>query len=178
MRAKFGIAVIVSALTIVAISHSLGVSRAAASNSDDKAAIATLENRLTDAFNKMDPGAAMTFYMKDADAVYFEDVLPFQIKGWNSLNEGTRGFYKEMKVTQWQASVEALSVEVSGKLAAAHFIVPIKWTDKNGQHFERARGTHIFKKVDGKWLIWHEHLSVPFDPATGKAVLDASPSKD
>lgn len=178
MRAKFGIAVVISALTIVAVAHSLGVSRATASDSDDKAAIATLENRLTGAFNKMDPGAVMTFCMNDTDAVYFEDVLPFQLKGWNSLNKATRDFYQEMKVTQWHASVEALSVEVSGDLAAAHFIVPMRWTDKNGKHFERARGTHILKKVDGKWLIWHEHLSVPFDPATGKAVLDASPSKD
>ena len=175
MRAKFGIAVVISALTIVAVARHFGVSRALASEDDDKAQIATLEKGLTDAFNKMDPGAVMTFYMKDADAVYFEDILPFQIKGWDSLNKGTRDFYKEMKVTQWQASVEALSVEVSGDLAAGHFIVPIKWTDKYGKHSELARGTHIFKKVDGKWLIWHEHLSVPFDPATGKAVLEATP---
>ena len=28
------------------------------------------------------------------------------------------------------------------------------------------------RKTDGKWSLADQHLSVPFDPATGKAVLD------
>jgi quercetin dioxygenase-like cupin family protein len=49
------------------------------------------------------------------------------------------------------------------------------WTDKSGanSHRLRYRYTQILKRADGKWLIWHEHLSVPYDPETGKAVLDA-----
>jgi uncharacterized protein (TIGR02246 family) len=175
MRAKIGIAVVISALTIVAVAREFGVSRALASDDDDKAAIVTLERQLIAAFNKMDPGAVMSFYMDDKDVVFFEDTLPFQLKGTNALRKATEDVYKTLQVTQYHASVEALAVEVSGDLAAAHFFVPIRWTDKNGKHFERGRATHVFKKIDGKWLIWHEHFSVPFDPATGKAVLDATP---
>jgi ketosteroid isomerase-like protein len=116
--------------------------------------------------------------LDDKDAVFFEDSLPFQFKGVDSLRKFNEDFYQNLKVSQFHARVEAISIEVSGDLAAAHFILPITWTDNNGKHFERGRGTHVFKKIDGKWLIWHEHFSVPYDPTTGKAVLDAVPSKD
>jgi ketosteroid isomerase-like protein len=175
MRAKIGIAVVISALTIIAVARHFGMSRALASDDGSKAQIAALENRLVDAYTKMDVKAAMAFYVDDKETVFFEDTLPFQLKGLESLRNYNEGFYKNLKVTQFHPRLEAMSIVVSGDLAAAHFILPIKWTDKNGSHLERGRGTHIFKKIDGKWLIWHEHFSVPFDPATGKAVLDATP---
>ena len=175
MRARFGIAVVISALTIVAVARHFGVSRALASEDDDKAQIAALEDRLTDAYTKMDVKAAMAFYVDDKATVSFEDTLPFQLKGLEALAKYNEGFFKNLKVTKFHPRLEAMSIVVSADLAAAHFILPIQWTDKNGSHFERGRGTHIFKKIDGKWLIWHEHFSVPFDPATGKAVLDAKP---
>jgi ketosteroid isomerase-like protein len=87
-------------------------------------------------------------------------------------------FFQNPNLGRYHARAEAISVVVSGDLAAAHYIVPITWTDNHGTHFQRSRCTDVLKKIDGKWLIWHEHFSVPYDPTTGKAVLDASPSKD
>ena len=37
------------------------------------------------------------------------------------------------------------------------------------------RTTVCFRKIDGTWLITHEHNSVPFNPETGKASLDLAP---
>ena len=37
------------------------------------------------------------------------------------------------------------------------------------------RWTTCFQKIDGTWLIAHEQLSVPIDPASGKALLDLKP---
>lgn len=37
------------------------------------------------------------------------------------------------------------------------------------------RATFCLHRIDGKWQITHEHDSVPFDPATGKASLDLEP---
>jgi hypothetical protein len=31
------------------------------------------------------------------------------------------------------------------------------------------------RKIDGKWLIKHEHNSVPFDGKSGRALLDLKP---
>jgi ketosteroid isomerase-like protein len=79
-------------------------------------------------------------------------------------------------VSQFHAAMEGgIAVVVSGDLAAAHYIIVNNWTDKNGTHHQRSRYTQVLRKIGGKWLIWHEHFSVPYDPVTGKAVIDAKP---
>jgi ketosteroid isomerase-like protein len=37
------------------------------------------------------------------------------------------------------------------------------------------RATLCLRRIDGKWMIAHEHQSVPFDVETGKASLDLKP---
>jgi len=37
------------------------------------------------------------------------------------------------------------------------------------------RATSGVRKVDGKWLIVHDHISVPADFETGKALLELKP---
>ncbi|HEV7785554.1 MAG TPA: nuclear transport factor 2 family protein, partial [Thermoanaerobaculia bacterium] len=49
-------------------------------------------------------------------------------------------------------------------------------TGKDGKPLEVVfRFTDVLKKIDGKWLIVHEHLSVPVDPATGQADFLSKP---
>jgi ketosteroid isomerase-like protein len=37
------------------------------------------------------------------------------------------------------------------------------------------RVTTAYRRVKGRWMITHEHSSVPFDAHTGKAALDLEP---
>jgi ketosteroid isomerase-like protein len=37
------------------------------------------------------------------------------------------------------------------------------------------RTTVCFRKIDEKWMVTHEHNSVPFDVGSGKASLDFKP---
>jgi ketosteroid isomerase-like protein len=37
------------------------------------------------------------------------------------------------------------------------------------------RATLCFRKTNGKWVVTHQHLSAPFDPASGQASLDLKP---
>ncbi len=37
------------------------------------------------------------------------------------------------------------------------------------------RATTCYRKIDGKWMITHEHQSVPFNVENGKASLDLEP---
>ena len=37
------------------------------------------------------------------------------------------------------------------------------------------RYTEGLKKIGGQWRVVHEHISVPADMATGKAVMDLKP---
>lgn len=38
-----------------------------------------------------------------------------------------------------------------------------------------SRGTRIFRRIEGAWKMIHQHVSFPYDPATGRAVLDSKP---
>ena len=38
------------------------------------------------------------------------------------------------------------------------------------------RWTLGFRKIDGRWRVAHEHVSVPFDMESGKAMLDLKPA--
>ncbi|MFI7700767.1 nuclear transport factor 2 family protein [Nonomuraea sp. NPDC049480] len=40
-----------------------------------------------------------------------------------------------------------------------------------------SRGTRVFERSDGTWLMVHQHLSFPLDPATGEARTGLSPSR-
>jgi len=172
VKAKLVIATSV-ALAIVAMSWMVAGSYARASADSDKAEIAALNQRLAEAFNKRDINAMIACYVDDKDAIFYDDSIPFQHEGSSALRKYTQDLFETS--SQIHMEVEAISVVVSGDLAATHSTVPFSWTDKSGAHRERGRYTQVLKKVSGKWLIWHEHFSVPYDPTTGKAVLEARP---
>ena len=42
-------------------------------------------------------------------------------------------------------------------------------------HYRTARVTDGYRKINGKWLITLEHVSVPVDLETGKADINSKP---
>jgi ketosteroid isomerase-like protein len=52
----------------------------------------------------------------------------------------------------------------------------VKSTDKGGKKRDGGvRVTTSLRKIDGKWLVVHEHVSVPFDMTTGQAMMSLAP---
>lgn len=41
-----------------------------------------------------------------------------------------------------------------------------------------SRGTRIFRRIDGRWKMIHQHVSFPLDPAKGAACFDLKPDAD
>jgi len=69
-----------------------------------------------------------------------------------------------------------LSVTVDGKIGYGHSIQRTVLTGKDGKKYElTVRVTDGYRKINGKWLIAHEHVSVPVDLMTGKADLASKP---
>jgi ketosteroid isomerase-like protein len=72
--------------------------------------------------------------------------------------------------------ISDLSITTSGKLGFTHCILHATWNDKDGKEVKIAvRVTDGFQKIDGKWLIVHEHVSVPVDLNTGMADFASKP---
>jgi ketosteroid isomerase-like protein len=92
----------------------------------------------------------------------------------------------EAKWKNWLAVFEAfqqldyetrdLTISVSGDLAVVHAVNRISGTMNNGNTIGYwLRWTACFRRIDGDWLIAHDHVSVPTDFTTGQAKLDLKP---
>ena len=69
-----------------------------------------------------------------------------------------------------------MTVIADRDLAVAHLLSHTSGTQRNGAPLEMwLRLSLAFRKVDGKWLVTHEHSSVPFDPQSMKAAVDLKP---
>jgi uncharacterized protein (TIGR02246 family) len=72
--------------------------------------------------------------------------------------------------------VEELEVTVEGDLGVCSFAYHVSGTLQSGDEVDMwVRATLCCRRIDGTWKIVHDHESVPFDPSTGMAVLDATP---
>jgi uncharacterized protein (TIGR02246 family) len=109
------------------------------------------------------------------DVVYFDVVPPLQYVGSAAL----RG-----RFTQWldgydgPVAFEARQFAVSarGDMAVAHWLSRAAGTLKNGREVGAwVRATSCCERIDGGWLVTHEHISLPVDMRTGSAVADLVP---
>jgi ketosteroid isomerase-like protein len=72
--------------------------------------------------------------------------------------------------------VRELEVTAQGELAFVHGLNHVTGTMGNGHTTDMwVRWTACFRRIDGNWLIVHDHVSVPADLAHGKAVTNLAP---
>ena len=72
--------------------------------------------------------------------------------------------------------IHDLDVAAHGDVAFCHYLARYGATRLSGEeHTGWLRVTVCLRKVEGAWLIVHDHCSVPFDPQSGKAMLDLAP---
>ncbi|SCG45743.1 conserved hypothetical protein [Micromonospora echinaurantiaca] len=72
--------------------------------------------------------------------------------------------------------VPDLTIRVDGDLAVAWGLNRVHVRPADGPAVESwSRGTRVFARRDGAWLMVHQHLSYPYDPASGAARTDLHP---
>jgi uncharacterized protein (TIGR02246 family) len=160
-------------LALVAACVGCASAPVADTKAQDQAAIQALENKFQAAFDAKDINAIMALYTPDATMVVFDAVPPRQYTGWSAYKKDWENFFAafpgpaELKLTD-------LDVTVGGDIAYGHSIQHTIMTDKAGKKVEMTvRVTDGYKKVNGQWLISHEHVSVPVDFDTLKPDLDS-----
>jgi uncharacterized protein (TIGR02246 family) len=114
-------------------------------------------------------------------AGYASDVLSFDVV--DPLRYiGSDGIRARME--EWFASFQGtigidsrgLTIAADENVAFCHSLSHVDATTKVGGHLEMWwRETVCFRKIEGKWLITHQHSSVPFNVESGKASLDLKP---
>jgi ketosteroid isomerase-like protein len=69
-----------------------------------------------------------------------------------------------------------LDVSTNGELAFVHSLNHVTATLASGHITDMwLRWTACFQRIDGVWLVVHDHVSVPADLEHGQAVLNLSP---
>lgn len=130
-------------------------------------------DRWTKAFAKQDIDAIMALYADDV--VAYDVVPPLQYVGKVEYRTDYQQFLSQYE-GNLHVEVRDLHVGVTGDLAYAAGLELISGTLKNGQKSHVwLRFTSLFRKSDGRWLDFHDHVSVPADIESGKAMLDMQP---
>jgi len=72
--------------------------------------------------------------------------------------------------------VRDVHVSANDELAFCSFLYHVGGTLKTGAPVSMwVRATLCCRRMAGRWRIVHDHESVPFDPATGQALISLEP---
>jgi uncharacterized protein (TIGR02246 family) len=140
---------------------------------NDEAEIRQQIDRFVKAFRARDVNLMMSLYAPGM--VSFDIVPPLQDVGkdvYRKVWEETFALFQE----PIDIEICDLSITTGNDIAFSHKLLRLQATRTNGQktpYWERL--TFCFRKIDDKWMIAHEHVSVPADLKSGRAVLDLKP---
>lgn len=107
--------------------------------------------------------------------VSFEHTTPLQYTDLAEIREECRrGFDQAGDDFLW--TVPDLQVLVADDLAVAWGLNRMANRNADGtEDVTWSRGTRVFRRIDGTWMMVHQHVSFPFDVETGAAAMDLAP---
>jgi ketosteroid isomerase-like protein len=139
----------------------------------DEADIRQRIDQLVAAIRAMDLESLKPIYAPDI--VTFDIQAPLQRVGaqakWGNWADAFAALQPPLNY-----EVRDLAITVGGDVAFAHGFGRLSGTLKNGNRSGPwVRATFCFRKIDGNWLIAHDHVSVPLDFESGRALLNLEP---
>jgi len=139
----------------------------------DEADIRRQIDKAVEAVRAMDLEGVMSMYAPDI--VDFDIVLPLQHVGAEAKRKNWVDAFATYQPPLGY-EIRDLTITVGDNVAFGYSLNRVSGTLKNGQRSDVwLRWTACFRKIDGNWLIAHDHVSVPLDPESGRALLDLEP---
>ena len=145
------------------------------SNANDEAEVNASLQRLVAAVNAKDINGIMAYYTPDETLLVFDALPPRQYVGATAFRKDWEGFLAAYPSTIHAETID-WKTETEGNLAYGHGAFRTVGPGRDGNPLDlTVRVTDVYRKVNGKWLAVHEHVSWPVDLATGKADLSSKP---
>ena len=142
---------------------------------DSEAEVRQLLGRWEKAFRAKDVDGVMAVYASGNDWVAYDIVPPLQVAGAGNYRKNYAEFFAQYE-GPLDFEFRDLKIVAGGDVAFVHSLERVTGTLKGGQKSDLwMRATSGLQKRDGKWRIVHDHISVPADFATGKALLELKP---
>jgi ketosteroid isomerase-like protein len=105
--------------------------------------------------------------------VSFDIVPPLRYVGADNKR---RAWQEVSALSAFAYEVHDLNVTTHGELAFVHSLNHVNATLASGHITDLwLRWTACFRRIDGVWLVVHDHVSVPADLEHGHAVLNLTP---
>lgn len=109
------------------------------------------------------------------DILAFDVVNPLQCIGSDTSRERAAEWFSSFQGPIGH-EIRALDITAGEDVAFSHGLCHVDATTTGGMKVDMWwRTTICFCKINGKWMVTHEHNSVPFDVKSGKASLDLKP---
>ena len=170
------LALLLGTLAVALVAYGVALRSYAQTKTNDEAEIKALEERFISAFMAKDVEAIMKGYAPGAELVVFDVVPPRQYVGFDAYKKDWEDFFALFPGRVVVFEIKDLSITTDNKLGYGHSIQHTIMTKKDGSKMDlTVRVTDCYSKISGKWLIAHEHVSVPVDLDTGKADLSSKP---
>jgi uncharacterized protein (TIGR02246 family) len=152
-----------------------GGARGAAAQTKDEQEIRALVQRLVAAERTKNINEIMSVYVTDESLTVFDVTPPLQYVGAKAYRKDWEDFFAAFPGPV-EVEIGALSITPDGNLGFSHEIDRWSVTDKEGKRVTfTLRETYVYRKTNGRWLIVHDHASVPVDVTTGRAELSLKP---
>lgn len=143
-------------------------------------AVAARRNAWRETFERQDVDGMMSFYVPeiysyDLMAAPEADGLKLAFDGEAIWRRNWVAFF-DMFEDDLEVTIENLTVYQSGDIATVRGLTRLQGTMTSGQYVDMwSRETNVLRRIDGAWLVVHDHVSVPMDFATGQALTTLSP---
>jgi uncharacterized protein (TIGR02246 family) len=162
-------------MALASVTADAQTKNAAPTNVDDNEAqeIRGWIDRWTKAVTAKDIDRLMELYTDDV--VAYDVVPPLQYVGKAAYRADFQQFFAQYE-SDLRVETRDLHVGANGDLGYATGLQMISGTLKHGQKSGAwVRFTSLYRKANGKWLDFHDHVSVPVEIESGKALLDLKP---
>ena len=145
----------------------------ASRNAIDVAGVRERINKLVGAVRAMDLDGVKSVYAPDI--VSFDMAPPLRHVGAEAKWKNWAGLFAAFQNPVCY-EVHDLAINVSDDVAFAYSLNRVSGAFKDGRRADHwVRWTACLCKIDGAWLIAHDHVSVPLDVMSGRALLDLKP---
>jgi uncharacterized protein (TIGR02246 family) len=135
--------------------------------------IKALAEQWADAVRRRDFDALLEHYAEDV--VVFDVPPPLQVKGRDQYRKNMERWLGNFKGSI-ECEMNELTITATDEIAFAHSLTRISDTMEDGTSSGSwVRATVCYRKFGGRWLVVHEHASLPFDGMTAQSVVDLVP---
>lgn len=143
------------AVCVMAVMLAASAQEKSSAGAPDKAYM----QKIWDGWSQLDTSKVAPFYAK-GHHVFF-DIAPLKYDSWEEYQAGVNKELGDYKSASFQVN-DDVETHPAGEYVWATATVKFDMVHKSDKHeMGNLRWTVVFHKQDGKWLIVHEHVSVP-----------------